>query len=221
MRCNTTFKPKHATRAAAHFAKKKRIGIKACPAIVPDADLKRYCDLFDSIVGKTDKRKHGADALMDLATQRQDTAAFSLNEKKLNPPSALSIESSRKSPQHGQSSINGLLDRMHQTDIRTTILAHHEMAIADLMYCENLPDRVVESSRFKLVLQHACFVDSKFKVPSCKKIGGQLLDINYKNCMEINKQEMMKDAPIFGLFWLSNLSDNIKNAYYKHPCHLR
>ena len=86
LRCNTTFKPKHATRAAAHFTKKKRIGIKACPAIVPDADLKHNCDLFDSIVGKDDKCKHGVDALMDLATQRQDAAAFSLIEKKLNPP---------------------------------------------------------------------------------------------------------------------------------------
>jgi hypothetical protein len=69
LQCNTKFKPKHATRAAAHFAKKKRIRIKACPAIVPDADLKRYCDLFDSIVGKAEKRKCGVDTLMDLATQ--------------------------------------------------------------------------------------------------------------------------------------------------------
>ena len=74
--------------------KKKRIGIKSCPAIVPDADLKRYCDLFDSIVGKADKHKHGVDVLMDLATQHQDATAFSLIEKRLNlPPSALSIES--------------------------------------------------------------------------------------------------------------------------------
>ena len=62
---------------------KMRIRIKAYPSIVPDADLKRYCDLFDSIVGKADKRKRGVDALMDLATQRQDAAAFSLIEKKL------------------------------------------------------------------------------------------------------------------------------------------
>ena len=170
-----------------------------------DADLKRYCDLFDSIVGKADKQKRGVDALMDVATQRQDAAAISLIDKKLKPsPSALSLESPKKSPRHGQSSINGLLERMAQSDIRTTINARLEMAIADLMHCENLPDRVVESSRFKLVLQHACFVDSTFKVPSRKKIGGQLLDINYKNCMEINKQEIMKDAPIFGLSWLSD-----------------
>ena len=93
---------------------------------------------------------------------------------------------------------------MHQTDIRTTINARLEMAIADLMHCENLPDCVVESSRLQLVLQHARFVDSTFKVPDRKKIGGELLDINYKNCMEINKQEIMKDAPIFGLSWLSD-----------------
>ena len=67
LQCHTTFKPKHATWAA-HFAKKKRIEIKSCPAIVRDADLKSYCDLFDSIVGKADKKKCGVDALMDLAT---------------------------------------------------------------------------------------------------------------------------------------------------------
>ena len=86
---NITFKPKHATWAAAHFAKKKRIGIKACPAIVPDADLKRYCDFLDSIVGKANKCKHGVDALMALATQCQDAAAFSLIEKKLKHPFCL------------------------------------------------------------------------------------------------------------------------------------
>jgi hypothetical protein len=53
-------------------------------------------------------------------------------------------------------------------------------------------------------LQHVCFVDSTLKVSGHKKIGGQLLDINYKNCMEINKQEIMKDAPIFCLSWLSD-----------------
>ena len=78
------------------------------------------------------------------------------------------------------------------------------MVIADLMHCENLPDHVVEASGFKLVLQHARFVDSTFKVPGCKKICGEFLDINYKNCMEINKQEIMKDASIFGLSWLSD-----------------
>ena len=77
-----------------------RIRIKAYPSIVPDADLKRYCDLFDSIVGKADKRKRGVDALIDHATQQQNAAAFSLIEKKMKtPPSALSIESPRKSPQ--------------------------------------------------------------------------------------------------------------------------
>ena len=86
LQCNTTFKPKHATWAAARFAKKKRIRIKACPAIVPDADLKQYCDSFDSIVGKANKCNRGVDALKDFATQRQDAAAFSLIEKKLKTP---------------------------------------------------------------------------------------------------------------------------------------
>ena len=52
-----------------------------------------------------------------------------------------------------------------------------EMAIADLILSDNLPDRVVESPRFQLVFQYACFVDSTFKIPSCKEIGGNVLTL--------------------------------------------
>ena len=69
------------------------------------------------------------------------------------------------------------------------------MAIADLMHCENLPDEVIDSPRFNLFLQHARFIDNTFKIPSHKKIGGDLLDINYKNCIDTNKETLMADAP--------------------------
>ena len=213
LRCNQTFKPKHATRAAAHFAKKTKMGIKACPATVSADVLKRYVDLFESIVCRADTRKRGSDQLLEYSCNRQDSAVISLIANKVeNPPSSLSTNSaistlsadSPKKPRRIQCSINGYLENKRQSDIRTTINARLEMAIADLILSDNLPDRVVESPRFQLVLQHARFVDSTFKIPSRKKIGGELLDINYKSCMEMNQLQILSDAPIFGLSWLSD-----------------
>ena len=63
---------------------------------------------------------------------------------------------------------------------------------------------MVDSPRFKLVLQHANFIDRSFKIPSHKKIGGELRDINNKNCIEMNKEAIMTDAPMFALSWLSD-----------------
>lgn len=217
LRCNKNYRPKHATRAAAHFAKIPKMGIAICLAIIPAAELTRYKNLFDSIVGKANVRKRGLNDLVDDASLRQDSAVLCLAAKKIRTPlsgrgsldSISSFSSVTASPakspnRRNQSSINGLVEKMNQADIRTTINARLEMAIADLMHCENLPDRVVDSPRFKLVLQHARFTDSTFKIPSRKKIGGELLDINYTNCIDTNKETLMADAPTFGLSWLSD-----------------
>ena len=213
LRCNQTFKPKHATRAAAHFAKRTKMGIKVCPAAVSADVLKRYIDLFESIVSRADTRKRGSDALLEQYSDRQDSAVISMIANKVDSlPSSLSSMSafsahsvnSPKKPRRTQCSINGYIENRRQSDVRTTINARLEMAIADLILSDNLPDRVVESPRFQLVLHHARFVDSSFKIPSRKKIGGELLDINYRSCMEKNQTQILSDAPIFGLSWLSD-----------------
>ena len=72
------------------------------------------------------------------------------------------------------------------------------MAIADFWHSDNLPDRAVEAPRFKLILKYAKLVDQTFKVPSRKMIGGPLLDLNYKNCMALNKETILKEADVFG-----------------------
>jgi len=55
-----------------------------------------------------------------------------------------------------------------------------------------------------LILKYAKLVDQTFKVPSRKTIGGPLPDLNYKNCMTLNKEMILKEADVFGLAWLSN-----------------
>jgi hypothetical protein len=93
---------------------------------------------------------------------------------------------------------------MVQSDVRTILNAKLKMAIADFWHLDNLPDRAVESPWFKLILKYAKLVDQTFKVPSRKMIGGPLLDLNYKNCIALNKEAILKEADVIGLAWLSD-----------------
>ena len=59
-------------------------------------------------------------------------------------------------------------------NIRKSHNATVEMAIADFFHCENIPDAVVESPRFKRLVKVCRLVGDDFVVP-------KLLDINYEN----------------------------------------
>ena len=59
------------------------MGIAICLAIIPAAELTRYKNLFDAIVGKANVRKRGLNDLVDDASLRQDSAVLSLAGKKL------------------------------------------------------------------------------------------------------------------------------------------
>jgi len=84
-------------------------------------------------------------------------------------------------------------------DIRQSNNARAEMAIADFFHAQNIPDAVVESPEFKRLVRQCRLVDSTFVLPSKKKIGGELLDINFENIKEINKTNLLKEAAVFGV----------------------
>ncbi len=84
-------------------------------------------------------------------------------------------------------------------DIRHSNNARVEMAIADFFHAQNIPDAVVESPEFKRLVRQCRLVDSTFVTPSKKKIGGELLDINFANIKEINKTNLLKEAAVFGI----------------------
>ena len=79
-----------------------------------------------------------------------------------------------------------------------------EIAIADFFHCENIPDAVVESPRFTRLVKVCPLVGDDFVVPNCKKVGGELLDINYENTYSLNKAELIKEAKVFGFAWMGN-----------------
>ena len=62
-----------------------------------------------------------------------------------------------------------------------------------------IPDAVVESPEFKKLVRQCCLVDNTFVIPSKKKIGGELLNINFENIKEINKTNLLKEAAVFGV----------------------
>ena len=44
-----------------------------------------------------------------------------------------------------------------------------------------------------------CLVGKDFVVPHQKKIGGELLDLNYQNSYERNKANLLKEVKVFGM----------------------
>jgi hypothetical protein len=83
-------------------------------------------------------------------------------------------------------------------DIRKSHNAIVETVIADFFHCENIPDAVVESPRCKRFGKVCRLVGEVFVVPNCKKVDGELLDINYENTYSLNKAELIKEANMFG-----------------------
>lgn len=78
------------------------------------------------------------------------------------------------------------------------------MAIADFFHCDNLPDTLAESPRFRRIINLARLVGSDFKCPNKKLIGGELLDINFKNCYERNKKDLLSEVSAFGFAWIGD-----------------
>ena len=65
-------------------------------------------------------------------------------------------------------------------------------------------DAVVESPRFKRLISVCRLLGDKFVPPNSHKIGGPLLDLNFKMTYERNKEELPKEAGTFGLAFMGN-----------------
>ena len=49
-----------------------------------------------------------------------------------------------------------------------------------------------------------------FAVPNHKKVGGEILDINYENTYSLYKTELIKEAKVFGFAWMGDGSTILK-----------
>jgi hypothetical protein len=73
------------------------------------------------------------------------------------------------------------------------------MAIANFFHCKCIPDAVVESPRFLHLVRVCRLVGEDFVAPNGKRIGGDLLYLNYTHVYQKNKEELLKVAKVFGL----------------------
>ena len=78
------------------------------------------------------------------------------------------------------------------------------MAIADFFHSENIADAVVESPRFARLVRLSQLVGDDFVIPNPKKIGGELLDLNYQTTYKSNKEKLLNEARVFGLAFLGD-----------------
>ena len=134
-------------------------------------------------------------------------ASFSVNDgaSVTSSSSKTSSYPKRKSPfplPSMQPSISASIQNMG--DIRKSNNATLEMAIADFFHSENIPDAVVDSPRFARLVRVCRLVGDDFVIPNRKKIGGELLDLNYETTYKSNKEKLLKEARVFGLAFLGD-----------------
>jgi hypothetical protein len=137
----------------------------------------------------TEQQEAAVKSLLDTRKQpwvsgffRKSPPPHSLSSSHVASASGGAAMSSSSASLQGQRSVS----TMHQLDIRRSNDATVEMAIADFFHCENIPDAVVESSRFKRLINVCRLVGDKFVPPNSHKIGGPLLDLNFKITYERN-----------------------------------
>jgi len=205
--------------------------IAICIARIPKFNEDRYRALYDKSKERMASKKRSHTQIDDAVQLKQTSAVANLLEKRgvtgvvTTSPSIMSIHSLPSvqseipmtirtmaaargsiytSTPFALSSQRSISASIQNTDIRKSHNAIVEMAIADFFHCENIPDAVAESSRFKRLVKVCLHVGDDFVVPNRKKVGGELLDINYENTYNLNKAELIREARVFGFAWMGD-----------------
>ena len=231
--CNKKFSPRHQSRAIRHVLKIKLGDIACCTASIPKEYEDRYRALHDRSIDRIQSKKRAHTDIEDALAMKQTVAVVNLLEKRGVAISGGTIPSSiatkgnsvtrtgnsvtsnsflssyskggsKTSTLFALSSQSSISASIQNMDIRKSHNAIVEMAIADFFHCENIPDAVVESPRFKRLVKVCRLVGEDFVVPNRKRVGGELLDINYENTYSQNKAELMKEAKVFGFAWMGD-----------------
>ena len=215
--CKDKFVPAHATRALYHVIRLTGKGIKPCKASIPANYLARYQALLDDGSSKSESKKRAVEVVDQVVALQQNSAVATLIGKKRQCGSGLSTLHSHFKPSHQVSASSSSKDLFgksiqqsisagihHQTDIRQVNHTKAQMAIADFFHCENIPDSVVESPRFKRMVHVLSKTGSDFEIPKRKQIGGSLLDLNFQTKYNDNKANLLKGADVFGLSFLGD-----------------
>lgn len=225
-RCGHSCLSKEPKRVIAHLLKKKGFKIKACTAVISEADHARYQRLLLTIQQKSTARKRSAEVIstsveshheglggdvIDLHQQRQKPVSSScksgghqLSMRSFASAAAAqsravsSTSTQSRFAARGQPSIDASVQNMTRSDIRFTQNHHLTAAISDWAHAEGLPFNIAESARFQSVLTKARLVGDDYTPPNRKLISGDMLTLNHSKIMEKNTKDFKKHISTFG-----------------------
>jgi len=104
----------------------------------------------------------------------------------------------------GQPTIDAVFQQPHSDGHHTHETPQNGYGSCTFFHENNIPDHCVESSSFKLMLNYSRIVGKDYKPPGRRDLGQSLLDINYRNIVEHNKEILYRESDVFGLSWLSD-----------------
>ena len=137
--------------------------------------------LQNSAVDNLLQKKRGGVVVSGSSVLTSSTTPFSRNSGAASTCTTVSsFTGGRKNSPFAFSSQRSIESTM-KMDIRQLNNATVEMAIADFFHCKNIPDAVVESPRFVRLVRVCRLVRDDFVLPNQRRIGGDLIDINYTN----------------------------------------
>jgi hypothetical protein len=220
--CGKKFSPRQQSRAIRHVLKIKLGDIAICTVSIPKEYGGRYRALYARSTERMQSKKRAHADIEDALAMKQTVAVVNLLGKRgvaisggsiaakgsfVTSNSSISFYTkggSKTSTLFALSSQSSISASIQNMDIRKSHNAIVEMAIAVFFHCENIPDAVLESPRFKRLVKVCHLVGGDFVVPNRMKIGGELLNINYENTYSQNKAELIKEAKVFGFAWMGD-----------------
>ena len=174
--CQKFLKPYHSTRALHHLAMVVGGGIQICTGAIDPRYLARYKALFAMSEKRNTSNKDVIKAKEDYTAHRQSGAAVAILQKRkktgaaemlqnfLQPdePAVVDLTNPKRARSH-QPSIEASMQSAGVRDVRDCNNALLSSAIADMCHCDNLPDRFVESVRFRRMLKLARLVGNDYR----------------------------------------------------------
>ena len=187
--------------------------------------LNRYIALFNKMQQKKRNRELTRQGIDASVVETQEVVAASLqgsHSKKLcvggsilNLLGAEAIGRSHTRLVPKQMAIDAALSkRVVDGDLRARNNTNLTTAIVDLCHAENIPDRIVGTTRFKKVIDYARLVGPDYMLPSRKDVGGCFLDENAKAYKKGNFDEVTRDGPRFGYVMAGDGATIIKKPFF-------
>ena len=227
--CNRTFQHWNATKALSHVNKVPNTDVRKCSSKAIDpAHQKEYKRLLDKHTSRknahklaTESKKRSSEEYLAGASE-----AYAATQKRKPPPVYFVNTTSGTPSSQAQTEIDTGIEtplsrqskdskKYYQTTLVDTVgLKADEkltMAIADLIHSCGLPFSLASHHKFQVLLNCAKNATTNYTPPGRNRVGGELLDLNYKLYKSETMKRLMKEADVYGITFFGDAA-TVKKA---------